>query len=189
MKHIIIDSIESPLFKAAYNIIDSNFPCTEKRRYKDHVAAFKKFKNFNIEALVDDNNEVIGVLTWWEFEDCIYGEHLAIVDAHKGNGYGKIMQGRMQSIAESFEKPFIFEIELPSSSPQAERRLNFYLRGGFVFNDHIKHFQPTYNKDDTPVEMNIMSYPVAISSKEYDNFKQEQTDTIESIKACSGCEL
>ena len=181
MKHIIIDSINSPLFKEVYDIIDGNFPHTEKRTYHDHINAFKKFKNFIIEALADDNNKITGMLTWWEFDDCIYGEHLAIVDGYKGQGYGKIMQGRMQSIADSFEKPIIFEIEPPCSSPQAKRRLDFYLRGGFVFNEHIKHFQPTYNAGDTPLEMNIMSYPVAITIEEYNKFKKQQTEVIESI--------
>lgn len=48
MKHIIIDSINSPMFKEVYDIIDGNFPHTEKRTYHDHINAFKKFKNFNI---------------------------------------------------------------------------------------------------------------------------------------------
>lgn len=59
--------------------------------------------------------------------------------------------------------------------------MDFYLRGGFVFNEHIKHFQPTYNAGDTPLEMNIMSYPVAITIEEYNKFKKQQTEVIESI--------
>ncbi len=181
MKHIIIDNIDSPLFKEVYNIIDSNFPHTEKRNYNDHVTAFKKFGNFHIEAIADDNNKIIGILTWWEFKESIYGEHLAIADGYKGQGYGKIMQSRMQAIAESLKKPFLFEIEPPHISQQAERRLAFYLRGGFLFNEHIKHFQPTYHKDGAAVEMNIMSYPTTITAEVYNKFKQQQTDIIESI--------
>ena len=34
---------------------------------------------------------------------------------------------------------------------------------------------------DTPLEMNIMSYPVAITAEEYNRFKKQQTEVIESI--------
>ena len=182
MKHIIIESIDNHLFKIAFDIICENFPLAERRNYKEQAETFIHNDNFMIEILVDDNfidsidesNCIVGVLTWWNFKSCIYCEHLAIRQTKQNNGLGKVLLGRLESIAESFEKKVILEIEPPTLSEQAKKRKKFYESNGFCFNKNINHIQPPYHKETGSVEMNIISWPVKITNKEYETFKIEQ---------------
>lgn len=108
-----------------------------------------------------DNVKVVGLMTWWDFGDFIYGEHFALSSELRGNGLGS---RAFCEITASFDKPFVFEVEAPSSdNPIAERRIKFYGRCGMILSD-LPYFQPPYRVGDAPIPMCLMtsdaSFPI-----------------------------
>lgn len=182
MQHIIIENVENPLFDTAYAIMCENFPLSERRNYKEHEKIFILNNNFMIEVLADDNfseltkedNSIIGILAWWNFKNFIYCEHLAIRQSRQNKGFGKVLLARLESIAKKYEKKVILEIEPPTFSEQAKKRKKFYESNGFCFNNGINHIQPPYHKETGSIELNIISWPIKITNKEYEIFKSEQ---------------
>lgn len=106
------------------------------------------------EVVCQEDAKVVGLMTWWDFGEFIYGEHFAVSSELRGNGMGS---EAFRKITSSFDKPFVFEVEVPSEdNPIAGRRIGFYERCGMVLSD-IPYFQPPYREGDAPTPMFLMT--------------------------------
>lgn len=106
------------------------------------------------DVVCQEDAKVVGLMTWWDFGEFIYGEHFAVSSELRGNGLGS---EAFLSITGSFGKPFVFEVEAPSDdNPIAGRRIRFYERCGMVLSD-IPYFQPPYREGDDPTPMCLMT--------------------------------
>ncbi|MEG1886523.1 MAG: GNAT family N-acetyltransferase, partial [Oscillospiraceae bacterium] len=100
-------------------------------------------------------------------------EHLATLPKTRGRGHGKQL---VEDFLKLSSKPVVLEVELPENDI-ARRRIGFYERLGFKFNNH-EYFQPPFHSDCEPLPLRIMSYPNEISKSQQDEYFQIIKSTV-----------
>ena len=108
-----------------------------------------------------------GFLAVWEFESFIYIEHFAVDPALRNSGTGSAM---LQELVKQYQKPICLEVELPEDE-LTRRRIGFYERNGFVFNEY-PYIQPPISKGKSPVPLRIMTYKSEITREEFQKMKE-----------------
>lgn len=147
----------------AKTLYENSFPFLEKRSEAEQK---RVMQNPLYKASFISENEFEGIMYYWETENFLYLEHLAVLPELRSKG---IASRALTVLKEkSGNKPIILEIDMPVDSV-SKRRLAFYERNGFAMNEH-KHIQPKYHKGDSDLELKILSYPEKIDCKEYDAF-------------------
>lgn len=163
-----IFSIQNPIsqkdFDRFYSIMERSFPKEEMRNY-DGFKALCKNPYYKIISLFKDG-EMIGFFTIWDFTTFRFGDHFAIDPEKRG---AKIGSSLLKFVLEESSLPLIIEVELPSNDI-AQRRLNFYLRNGFIENS-FEYLLPAMQKGCSPLPMIILSYPKAIDFNEFDEMR------------------
>ena len=130
-------------FDSFFNILDDSFPKSERRDYPSQKDLLS-ISNYR-PFVFKENDEVLALMAVWEFDDFIYVEHLAVDSKLRGKGVG---------------------------SETSKKRVSFYEKLGFSFNDFY-YLQQPLNPGDSPFRLNIMSYPESIGEKEFDKYKKD----------------
>jgi len=131
-----------------------SFPPNERRPVLQMRHLLEENDKFYMFVLVDENNTRIGFINYWTLDSFIYLEHFAINPEQRNGGYGK---KSIESLIKSTQLPLLAEIELPTSSDFAARRLNFYKNAGFkVWN--IPYEQPPYEEGFDAIPMLLLTY-------------------------------
>ena len=104
----------------------------------------------------------------WEFDDFIYVEHLAVDSKLRGRGVGSEL---IKNYLNRCDKRVFLEVE-PPNCEISKKRVSFYEKLGFSFNDFY-YLQQPLNHGDSPFRLNIMSYPESIGEKEFDKYKKD----------------
>lgn len=135
----------------ANHIYETSFPEDERRDFSQmkHLSEEVPFV-FNL--IKDENEQVIGIISLWDFDTFAYIEHFAISEIVRGRGTGSEV---LQLLKNKMQKPIIFEVELPETQ-QARRRIEFYRRHDFEILPY-KYIQPPYDKTKQSLEMHIMA--------------------------------
>lgn len=152
------------IFEQLYSIMEYSFPKDERR---DFDAQYEKLGNpaFYSAALMEDE-KALGFLNFWQLSGYVYIEHFAISQELRGKGIGSEL---IRKICENFgNQQIILEAEPPELNEIAARRIEFYKRLGFIFND-FHYLQPPYRKGENPVKLKIMS----IQPLSEDDFKEK----------------
>ena len=163
MNYSRINNTEHPLFAKVWNLYKKSFPPEERRQLRTQ----KKIMNnplYHFEVATE-NDKLIGLILWWEFEDIKYIEHLAILPRLRGKYYGLHV---LKSVIEKSKTPILLEVEHPTTEIN-KRRINFYQRIGFILNEH-DYKQPPYKKGGKFVPLMLMTFPEAITKKEAERF-------------------
>jgi ribosomal protein S18 acetylase RimI-like enzyme len=153
---------DSRLFPAFWELYESAFPPDERRDAKRQEALFKRPEYRLFAAFDEKSRGLSGFLSLWEFAGFVFMEHLAVQAPLRGKGMGAEILRRYMS---GCSKSVVLEVERPESEIQ-KRRVAFYERLGFRLNRH-DYVQPPYGPGKRPVPMLLMSYPRAISEKEF----------------------
>ena len=133
-----------------------SFPPNERRPVLKMHHLIEQNDKFNVFVLVDEDvDSRIGFITIWTFDFFIYIEHFAISPEQRNGGYGA---KSMNALMEQVQLPILAEIELPSSSEFAMRRLGFYEKLGFKPYYDIAYEQPPYEEGFEPVPMLLLTY-------------------------------
>lgn len=159
MKKILIDSIEEKGWSQIWEIYESSFPIYERRNLESHMKAMKN-QQFFCSAFLEEET-VVGILFYWEFENYKYIEHFAINGKLRGKNYGS-------RILEKFcdtEKKIVLEIE-PPIDEMTIKRLHFYEKHGFYMND-FKYIHPSFSKNTLPHRLDILSNKAKLTDKEF----------------------
>ena len=98
----------------------------------------------------------------WEFETFIYVEHFAVNPVLRNGGVGSKM---LKALTEDAEKMIILEVE-PPTEEIAVRRVRFYERNGFFFNDY-PYIQPSMGEGRKETPLFLMSTERKIDEEEY----------------------
>lgn len=152
--------VRDELFKKFYLLIKKSFPGNEHRGFERQKALLEK--NIYEILFCFDNNEVIGILAYWHLDSFVFIEHFAVDEFARGNGVGTKM---LEFIKKTYQITIILEVELPCNEI-SKRRILFYKRNGFCYND-FEYYQKPLNPGDEPLPLRIMSYPGEITSKEF----------------------
>lgn len=132
----------------------SAFPCDERRPCRGLFALIDDPESPMEFRVIVDNDLPAGFITTWDAGDFIYVEHFAIFPHLRGNGLGA---HAMRDIAAIKGKPIVLEVELPGSTADAQRRIDFYSRAGFTAHDTYEYIQPAYSPLQSSLPMMLMS--------------------------------
>lgn len=162
MEFIKIEQAESAKWDEVWNLYEKSFPVAERRKLNDHLRASED-KHFH-PLSVWDNNLLIGIIFYWEWNSYRYIEYLAVSPNLHGHGYGSQI---IKKIRDS-EHTTILEID-PLINELTVRRLQFYERAGFTLTPYRFTHLP-YRLDSTPQELLILSYPKMITKEQHNDF-------------------
>ncbi|MEG1002576.1 MAG: GNAT family N-acetyltransferase [Clostridium sp.] len=163
MDFIRLKNIDNSDWKKVFEIYKESFPKYELRNIEDHEEAMKDDKFFCV--YVKDEDKLVGIIFYWEWEHFRYIEHFAVNSKLRGGRYGSRI---IEKLCKD-DKTTILEID-PIVDEISERRLVFYERLGFVMNK-FTHLHPPYKKDDKGHELKVLSYKRTINDKEFENFE------------------
>ena len=156
----MLQRINETDFPEIYRIMQASFSDDEYRPYDEQLAHFEEpeYRIYYMPA---------GFLAVWEFESFIYIEHFAVDPALRNSGTGSAM---LQELVKQYQKPICLEVELPEDE-LTRRRIGFYERNGFVFNEY-PYIQPPISKGKSPVPLRIMTYRSEITREEFQKMKE-----------------
>ena len=147
-------------FSEIYRIMQASFSDDEYRPYDEQLALFEEpeYRIYYMPA---------GFLAVWEFESFIYIEHFAVDPALRNSGTGSAM---LQELVRKYQKQICLEVELPEDE-LTRRRIGFYERNGFVFNEY-PYIQPPISKGKLPVPLRVMTYGKGITRQAFEEMKE-----------------
>ena len=165
MERIRLRHLSDDYFHDAWKIYQDAFPL-EERRILDAQKKVMKNENYHFD-IICDGNHLIGFLLWWDLDTHRYIDHFATSKEQRNKGYGKLI---LESFMAFNDKPILLEVELPNSTIN-QRRIKFYERSGFKFNQH--HYElPAFKKGELPLELKLMSFPDHLNKVEVELFKK-----------------
>ena len=156
----MLQRINETDFPEIYRIMQASFSDDEYRPYDEQLALFEEpeYRIYYMPA---------GFLAVWEFESFIYIEHFAVDPSLRNSGTGSAM---LKELVIQYQKPICLEVELPEDE-LTRRRIGFYERNGFVFNEY-PYIQPPISKGKSPVPLRIMTYRSEITREEFQKMKE-----------------
>ncbi|GHA64838.1 GNAT family N-acetyltransferase [Pontibacter akesuensis] len=163
MEHIRLTDASHRLFEKAWALYEQAFPL-EERRPLPWQAEVMAHVDYHFELILQ-NEELVGILLWWGFEDVRFLEHFATAPALRGKGYGSRM---LLDFLNRDARPVLLEVEPPESEVN-RRRITFYEQTGFCLNQHF-YQQPPYHQGQQPLTLLLMSYPNPITAEETATF-------------------
>ncbi|MCC3868486.1 GNAT family N-acetyltransferase [Terrisporobacter mayombei] len=162
MEFIRIKSNDSIYFDDVMNIYKVSFPIFEQRTIENQIDVLKDDK-YNC-MVVHENNELVGILLYWDLDTFKYIEHLAISPSLRGKNYGSRI---LKDFCEN-NGTIILEIDPPIDDISI-KRLRFYSNLEFKLQE-FEHIHPPYRKDYKGHKLKIMSFNRDLSKDEYNVF-------------------
>ncbi len=155
---------EDTSFAACWELYEASFPPEERRTLPCHGAAMAGAGDFRC-LCFHDAAGLAGIAFCWQAAAFLYVEHLAIVPERRGQGLGH----RLLDYLAGRGLPLILEIE-PVVDAATERRWHFYRSAGF-HRLPFAHLQPIYRHGDSPLPLELLSFPHAMSATEVAAFE------------------
>ena len=138
-------------FEEVWKIMEESFPKEERRTKEMQKRLWEQEKRYRVWG-VKEGKQLMGFLAAWRFEGFVFLEHFAVNQGARNGGIGAAM---LKQLKEQVESRIVLEVELPLEM-LAKRRIAFYERNGFVYNDY-PYIQPAMNKDTKPIPLRIMA--------------------------------
>ena len=158
----MLKKMEIKDFDQVYTLMEESFP---KDEYRDYQKQKELFQNPEYQILIEKDPEFRKIKAFfaaWEFETFIYVEHFAVNPVLRNGGVGSRM---LKAWKEDAEKMIILEVE-PPTEEIAVRRVRFYERNGFFFNDY-PYIQPSMGEGRKETPLFLMSTERKIDEEEY----------------------
>ena len=155
---------ESRQRRFAEELFEDSFPLSERPKFDD-VEDLEE-KNFHF-LVVTNDDEPIGIFTYWEFPEFNYIEHFAITPELRGQGMGK---ATMLNFMLQHPEQVVLEIEEPNTE-QAEHRLEFYTDLGFTRQSQ-DYVQPSYHAKKTPAIPMIIMTKYELDDGEFEEVRE-----------------
>ena len=160
-------SEKSRKVRAELNGIATKVSCSRSFVPQDDTqSAYDPDGNTKHYALNTTQENLLGLLTTWHFEEFIYIEHFAIDPDLRSRGYGA---EALKTFIAQQQCPIVLEAE-PPTDKLSTRRIRFYERCGLTLYD-FPYIQPAYTPESNPVELRLMGTlntddtPLALVSK------------------------
>jgi len=167
MEKIRIKSPHDNHFRACWEIYEKSFPRNERRAIDYHIETMQ-CEDFYFDAIFE-NNDIIGIIAWWDFESVRFIEHFATSEGSRNKGYGTSM---LNDFKHEDDKIIILEVEPPTNELSC-RRIAFYERIGFKLNSNLNYSHSPYWEGEKCAPLRIMSYPIDISIEQLTDFKSK----------------
>lgn len=166
-----IKNIEDKWYKTYRDIYTVSFPIFEQRNEMQQKKAFES-EAYHL-LIATENEKFLSFISYWEFENYIYIEHLAVNPEYRGQNIGS---ETLHLFAKKIQKTVILEID-PPVDEISQKRLRFYEALGYKLNSFV-HYHPAYNPAEyKPHELRVLSLDRQLEIGEFNLFKQ-QLETI-----------
>ena len=152
------------VFDEAFAIMQASFPTDEYRPYDEQQALLQR-PYYRLVTLTEEGH-VIAFAATYSFPTFLFVEHLAVAPTHRNRGLGAQLLAQLQQ--ESTVR-LCLEVELPEND-LARRRIGFYERCGFTFNDY-PYTQPPISKGRRPVPLRLMSTDGALTEAAFETIR------------------
>jgi len=148
------------------SLLISSFP-EEEYRPLDELRLFTRDKQCFYNHIILDGDNPVGFITYWMLSNFYYVEHFAMDKRYRNEGYGK------ETINQLCERihPIVLEVEIPNNN-LAQRRIEFYLRQGFILWNNF-YVQPPYKPGNAAVPMYLMNYGKLNPANDFERVKEE----------------
>lgn len=167
MELIRLQSANDEYTPELIELYTDTFPLNQRHTEKDFIALMESNPLFNCEVVLM-NNSMIGFINYWDFDDFIFLEHLAVEPPLRGHKLGEKL---MKILQENHPKPIVLEAERAEDSEYGERRIEFYRRLGFETID-VEYMQPPYRPEDKPFPLEILSNHTDYATDNFDAIKR-----------------
>lgn len=148
------------------DLYEQSFPIEERRDFSLVLDIYKTdLLSLN---LIYDNEIMVGILNYWDFNDFLYIEHFAVSEQYRNR---KIASKVLEQL-NTQNKLIVLEVELPRDE-LSKRRIRFYERNAYSIQP-FTYFQPPYRKGEERIKMHIM----ANTQKPINKVKYEEIITI-----------
>ena len=154
-----------------WDIMDESFPSCERRSRDQFFAGLQK-GHCRLELLKPEA-DVLGLIVYWQLQDFVFVEHLAISSICRGTGLGKEF---FSAFLLRQEKPMVLEVEPPRDTT-SRRRIAFYERLGFCLNSQ-PYRQPAYQAGGQEVDLLLMTRPSPLSDSDFLSLRDELYRTV-----------
>lgn len=148
-------------FDKVYQLMEESFPADEYRPRNGQLALFEN-SAYTIYALYHNTRDIKAFIAVWNFDTLAYIEHFAVNSTYRNGGLGSLILQQLQKL---LQKPICLEVE-PPETDMAKRRIGFYERNGFFFNDY-PYMQPAMATDRKPIPLRIMTSQHAVNEEEF----------------------
>lgn len=101
------------------------------------------------------DSDLIGFLVLWDVERWCFVEYLMTLTEWRGRGLGALILRTARHIT-ARHRPFLLEVEPPTTSTLAQRRIAFYERSGLRLQP-FDYIQPAYTNETKPIPLCLMS--------------------------------
>ncbi|MDO5147206.1 MAG: GNAT family N-acetyltransferase [Eubacteriales bacterium] len=146
----MIEQMREQEFDEVFHLMQSSFPYDECRSYEEEKELLRR-EEFCI-YVCRGEDEIKAFITVWAFDDFVYVDHFAVNPKYRNEGLGTSM---LDEIQKKYQRPLCLEVEPPEGA-LAERRIGFYERNGFCFNEY-PYMQPPIAKNRQPIPLFVMS--------------------------------
>ena len=170
MEFLRITPSDEIRWNKVWELYESSFPSAEKRRYEDHLRALDNPHFFPMSAW--ENDDIIGIVFYWEWSDYRYIEYLAVNLNLRGQSFGSQILNQLRKEGHTI----ILEID-PLVNEISVRRLQFYERAKFSLTPY-RYLHLPYRLNSNTQELLILSYPKQISKEEYNDFTNFMDSTV-----------
>ncbi len=157
--------ISNTEFEQVFEIMEKSFP-EEEFRTKQSQYELLYLDYYNIKCVKNDENEVVGFISFFEFDRFVHIDHFAISPSMRNSGIGSKM---LADFMKNTNKLIILEVE-PPIDEISKRRINFYKRHGFVF-CNFDYIHPPIRPNTEAVPLKIMSTQI-LSEGNFDFIKE-----------------
>ena len=175
----MLQRINETNFPEIYRIMQASFSDDEYRPYDEQLALFEEpeywiyympaigMERVGNHSTGNSTMHAAGFLAVWEFESFTYIEHFAVDPLLRNSGTGSAM---LQELVRKYQKQICLEVELPEDE-LTRRRIGFYERNGFVFNEY-PYIQPPISKGKSPVPLRVMTYGKGITRQAFEEMRK-----------------
>lgn len=153
------------IFDQVFDIMKESFPEAEYRDYQEQKLLLTH-PRYSLLTEKNEQQNVIGFLAGWKFDEFSYVENVAVFSSIRGGGIGKKL---MERFMEQATLPIVLEVELPMNEIN-QRRIGFYKRLGFQLCE-FPYVQPPLRTGFKPLPLKIMSFPDHLSSIEFEKVR------------------
>lgn len=154
-------------FEKIFPILEEAFPAVELREREEQEALLEE-EAYRLYGVQDEAGRFFAVIAIWELaDDFIFIEHFAVEKNSRNGGIGgKILDW----FIDWYGKDVVLEVELPEDDLK-KRRIGFYKRHGFVWNDYF-YLQMPLRKGQEPMPLRLMTKPRPLDEKMFQRYRK-----------------
>lgn len=151
-------------FDSVFSLMLEAFPASEHRTKQAQRELLSR-KEYHI-YVADLNGKICGFLALWSFDSFLFLEHLATDASVRNQGIGHSF---LETLRRQADRRILLEVE-PPQDDLTRRRIGFYERNGFTFNNY-PYLQPPMAEGMPELPLHLMSTGGALTPEEFVSFR------------------